>query len=73
MASHTIAECRTCGFMGRCKEWTLHTMDVVIRDGGYSDQDGELLTGQCDECLEDYGADDYCVIPEEDNRTGVDD
>jgi hypothetical protein len=65
MASHTTAECRTCGGMERCKEWTLHTKDVVIHDEGYSVQDGELLTGQCDECLEDYGADDDCTVPEE--------
>jgi len=59
-----IVMCRTCDAVGFCQPFTLHTDQDLDRD---------VTTGQCDECLESVGPDDYCVIPEEDNRTGVDD
>jgi len=67
----TVVECRTCGDLQRCKDWTLHTKDVVIHDEGFSDQDGESITGQCDDCVQQYGPDDDCAVPDEDNRNGV--
>jgi hypothetical protein len=56
--------CRTCDVVGFCQPFTLHTDQ---------DLDQDVTTGQCDECLASVGPDDYCVIPEEDNRTGIDD
>ena len=70
---HSAEYCRSCGDLKLCDEWTLHTKDVVIHDEGFSDQDGESISGLCDECLKEYGPDDECVVPDEDNRTGVDD
>ena len=59
-----LVMCRTCDAVGFCQPFTLHTDQ---------DMDRDVTTGQCDECLESVGPDDYCVIPEEDNRTGIDD
>lgn len=71
--TRVAAECRCCGDTAPCQEWTLHTRDIVVHDEGHSDTAGESTTGQCDDCLKDYGPDDDCVVPEDDNRTGVDD
>ena len=67
----TRTDCRTCGDTKPCQEWTLHTRDVVIHDEGFSDQDAESTTGQCDDCLKDYGPDDECTVPEDDPRTAT--
>jgi hypothetical protein len=71
--THSVEECRSCGDTKRCLLWTVETHDVTIHGEGQSDIDGEQTTGLCDACLEDYGTDDLCVVPEEDHRTGVDD
>lgn len=70
--TRVAAECRCCGDTAPCQEFTLHTRDIVIRDEGFSDIDGESTTGQCDGCLKDYGADDDCgEPPEDDPRTAA--
>ena len=62
----TRAECRSCGDTTPCQDWTLHVKDIVIHDEGVSDQDCEgPTTGQCDACLQAYGPDDDCTVPEE--------
>ena len=60
----TRTDCRSCGDTAPCQEFTLHVKDVVIHDEGVSDVDAEKLTGQCDDCLEKYGPDDDCTVPD---------
>lgn len=59
------ARCRLCDNLGSCRQETVSTQ---VRDrGGDGDpvESIEDTTGQCDDCLEQHGADEYCNFIED--------
>ena len=67
-----IVMCRTCDSVGFFQPFTVTERDVP--DPSAADGVVSVTTGQCNECLENVGADEHCDrYEEQDNRTGVDD
>jgi len=58
--------CRWCDTSRFCQPWTVYEREVT----GYKSDVGEYhmgtdKTGQCDDCRETHGADEYCSPPDE--------
>jgi hypothetical protein len=65
MARPMVVECRGCRSEKICLPWTHTEEERVSYDEGRQDVDFTVVTGQCDDCLENAGPDELCQVPEE--------
>jgi hypothetical protein len=64
-----LVMCRSCDTVTVCQPFTVQEFERASHDEGQSDVNHPVTTGQCDACLENYGADEHCdALDAQDDR-----